>query len=543
MADIATQVPFNLDLLILNASSLKQLQFVKQVRVMDIFQASSATNFHEEGLFSIDIFGKVGDEKRNRLFGYIDLGIDVFHPIIYKALIDLKELYGGIIAGTKFAIFNKSTNDFEEGNPADGAETGFSFFMTYFPRLRFEERPSTQREFKIKLINKYREEAATFRYLLVMPAGLRDFTIDPNGKRTEDEINTIYRQALAIGNVAVAQNKINDKSHLDQTRFRIQQVVLSLYQYITNLLEGDSKLIQSHWTARNVFYSTRNVITASAPRPKKLFDEQNIGPNSLIVGIYQHIRSIFPIFVNLIRVYAEKVFSGPNTPANLIDMKTLKKITVQVDPKYYDEWFTQQGIEELLNQFSTEALRFDPIEIDGYYFGLIYRDGSQFKFFQDIDELPESFDKKNVKPVSYAELFYMAIFESTLTAKALTTRYPVINLGGIFPCDVYLKTTTKSEQLSLLDEDWNTTAHIYPEFPVEGNSFFNSLSPPLSHLGRAGADHDGDTMNYEVLMTEDALEEIESLLCSANYYVGIGSTMNYSAENDVSKLVFLEMSS
>lgn len=541
MADVATQVPFNLDLLILNAASLKQLSFVQQVKVMDIMEQSSS-NFHPLGLFSVDIFGKVGDEKRNRLFGYIDLGIDVFHPIIYKSLLDLKELYGNIIAGTKFAIFNKATNDFEESNPVDG-NTGFSFFMEHFPRLKFEDRPSTQREFKIKLINKYRESAATFRYLLVMPAGLRDFTIDPNGKRSEDEINTIYRQALAIGNIAFAQNKINDKSHLDQTRFRIQQVVLSLYQYITNLLEGDSKLIQSHWTARNIFYSTRNVITASAPKPKKLFDEQNIGPNAITVGIYQHIRSVFPIFVNLIRVYAEKVFSGPNTPANLIDKKTLKKVTVQVDPQYYDDWFTQQGIEELLNQFSTEDLRFDPIEVDGYYFGLIYRDGSRFKFFQDIDELPEGFDKNLAKPVTFAELFYIAIFESTLTAKALSTRYPVINLGGIFPCEVYMKTTTKSDQLELLSENWGSTGKIYPEFPVEGNSFFNSLSISFTKLGRSGADHDGDTMNYEVLMTEDALEEIESLLQSASYYVGLGDVMNYSSENDVSKLVFLEMSS
>lgn len=540
MSNLISMLPFNISLLILNAESAGSLKGLHQIKVLDIFEPSSQ-QFHPDGLFSVEAFGKVGDERRNRLFAYIDLGIEVFHPLIYKKLCDVRELYGKIMAGTAYATFNKQTKDFDESNAVEG-RTGYSFFLEHFQELKPEERDSTSRTFAINFLNKYRKNPY-LRYLVVMPAGLRDFTVKPNGMREEDEINTLYRQALSIGNIAINSSKAADKTHLDGTRFRLQQVVLNLYQYVINLLEGDSKLIQGNWTARNVFSSTRNVITSSITNSKELFDELTVGPNDTIVGLYQHIRSTTPVFVKLLRDYSERVFSGPNTPAKLVNKKTLKSESVVVDPVYYDDWVTKEGIESILNQFETESFRSEEIIINGYYFGLIYRDGRSFRFIQDIDELPEGFDKKHVKPITYAELFYLAVFKDTKKRHCMTARYPVINYGSIYPSTIYLRTTMKSESLEELDDQWQGTGVKFNEFPIPGVAFFNSMSPAIIHLGRAGADHDGDTMNYEVLMTVDANEEIDRLLKSAKYYVGLNGTMNFSSNNDVSELVFKELTS
>lgn len=53
---------------------------------------------------------------------------------------------------------------------------------------------------------------------------------------------------------------------------------------------------------------------------------------------------------------------------------------------------------------------------------------------------------------------------------------------------------------------------------------------------------DGDIMNLIIIETEDALQEIEDYLNNKNYYVDIKGKMNFSSENDVSKLVFSELS-
>ncbi len=49
-------------------------------------------------------------------------------------------------------------------------------------------------------------------------------------------------------------------------------------------------------------------------------------------------------------------------------------------------------------------------------------------------------------------------------------------------------------------------------------------------------------MNLIILETEDALQEIEDYLSSKNYYVDIKGKMNFSSGNDVSDLVFSELS-
>lgn len=49
-------------------------------------------------------------------------------------------------------------------------------------------------------------------------------------------------------------------------------------------------------------------------------------------------------------------------------------------------------------------------------------------------------------------------------------------------------------------------------------------------------------MNFIVLMTDDAVEEIKKLLDSANYYVNLSGMATYSFNNDISSLVFKELS-
>lgn len=481
MQNMLGMLPFNISLLILTPENTRGL---RPVKVLDIFEGGGK-NFHPDGLFSIETFGKVGDERRNRLFGYIDLNLEIFHPVIYKAIADLKELYTKIMAGTAYAVFNPKTKDFEAATMMEG-QTGFSFFMKHFPELQFEQRPSTSREFAIKMVNKNRQQATTKR-LIVMPAGLRDFTIQDNGKPDEDEINTIYRRILSIANV-VGTHSATDAEHLDATRNSLQLEVVKLYDYIVNLLEGKSKLIQGWWTNRTIFNSTRNVITSNVPRVKELSDPLTIGPNHTVIGLYQAIRMIFPVFVNLLKEKLADSFTGPNTPSHLVNKKTLLKETVMVSPEHYDSWMTQEGIESLLGQFEVEGLRSEPIEVEGRYLCLTYQTKDQVRLVQGVQDLPEGADPKDCHPTTYAELYYLTVLEKIRTIPIFTTRYPVIGYGGIYPSYIYLKTTTRSKCLKVLDEQWRESGVIANEFPISNTTFVNSMSPASSHLSRLGAD-------------------------------------------------------
>jgi len=476
--------PFNIELF---SPTDQDLRNVRPIKVLDIF-APSSRNFHPDGLFSIETFGKVGEERRNRMFSYIDLHVSVFHPIVFRALSDLKSLYADILSGKGYAIFDESIKDFIKSTPVDG-NTGFSFFMKHFKELKFEERPSAKREFNIKLINTYRDKC-TLNKLIVMPAGLRDYTVDENGKPSEDEVNTLYRKVFSVASFIENVNSKLNSEYLDSARFNLQLSINAIYDYIKNLLEGKSKLILGKWASRKIANSTRNVASSHIPSQQTLFGEKSVNSNQTVVGLYQFLRSILPIAVRELRDgFLSSVFPGPNVPAILVNKKTLKKEIVTIDSEYYDDWMTYEGLEKIMARFEEEDIRHEYLDIGPYYIGLIYKgpDGT-YKFLQDIDDVPEGRDKKDVTPITYAELLYTHVFKDSDKVPCFVTRYPITGYGSIYPSYCYLKTTVKSEIRTQLNDNWEVTDNKANEFPIRGYSFYNTVSVSPAHAGRLGLD-------------------------------------------------------
>lgn len=536
--NIKGMAPFNIDLLILKDQDVKTLQPIK---VQDIFEGGSK-NFHRDGLFSVEIFGKVGEEKRNRLFSYIDMKISVFHPVIFKAICELKGLYGEILSGRSYAIFDEGTKDFIKSDQTKG-QTGFKFFVDHFKEIKFEERPSAKREFNIKLLKKYADNCLMDK-LVVMPAGLRDYQIDENGKPSEDEINTLYRKALAVGGYVENVNTKINEAYLDSARFNLQLTVNDIYDYIKALLEGKSKLILGKWGSRKIYNSTRNVITSYIPDTTELHSPKTVSTNQTVVGLYQYLRAILPLAVKHVRdTYLNKVFIGPNSPVVLVNKKTLKKELVNLDPEYYDEWMTYEGLEKVMARFGEENLRHEALEIEGYYIGLLYIDEKVFKFVQDKDELPEGFSENNLIPITYVQLLYLSVFRDSSSIPCFVTRYPVTGYGSIYPSYVYLKTTVRSTVKEELDDNWANSGVFAYEFPIQNEQFYNSFSPSPAHIGRLGADYDGDAMSLICVLTEEAKAEVKKKLNSRDYYVGVNGKMSFSASNDIVDLVLANMTS
>jgi DNA-directed RNA polymerase beta' subunit len=184
--------PVNIALLRVKDSDLSRLGQIKELQIF-----GQGSNFHQDGLFSTQIFGPIGSEHRTRMFGYIDLRYPILHPLVYKTIITLKSFYKGIMDGSISAVWNPKLRQFEKSNEPT-AQTGYTFFLKHVADLSFESNASDKRTENIKFFNKaVGEDKHLMRYMLVMPAGLRDYTISPNGKPEEDEVNTFYRRILA----------------------------------------------------------------------------------------------------------------------------------------------------------------------------------------------------------------------------------------------------------------------------------------------------------------------------------------------------------
>ncbi len=533
---VKTQLPFNIDLLIPTDNDVSN---VLPVKVLDTF-VGSTHNFHPDGLFSTEIFGKVGEEKRNRTYGYINLNIPILHPLLFKIVVKLKAFYGDIMQGKKFATYNKDTNDFEPATVVDG-ETGYGFFISHIDKLQPAKNDSDRRDFNIQLFEKYRGNSLIDK-LVVMPAGMRDYFIDSTGKPSEDEINGFYKRVLGISNAIEGVSVESNIEVLDGSRHLLQTVVLELYTYIESLLKGKGKLIQGKWVTRAVFNSTRNVIASGIPEYKELGDKNAPNAKQCIVGLYEYIRSTLPLSIKNIRDgILSDVFIGSDVPAYLIDKRTLKRKQVDVSSSTYDDWMTYEGIEKIAATYGIVDSRHAPVIVEGHYLALIYKGGSDtYKVILDIDTVPKEL-RKDVHPITMTELLYLSVFKGSDEIPGFVTRYPITGYGSINIVYAYLKTTNRSESRIELDDEFKRTDVLAKEFPIPDESFFDSLNIPPRYLGRMGGDFDGDTVSFTLLLTDEAKLEMKRKTYSKDLYVGVDNRMFFTLYNDISELVVINM--
>lgn len=530
----ASEIPFNVSLMDLTA---QKLSATRPVTALDIFDGTGS-NLHEDGLYSILIFGKQGDEMRNKRFSYIDLKVTVFHPLIFRVLLSLKRLYGEILSGKTYVTWNEQLKDFERSDPIKGG-TGFAFFVKYWEQIKPEMTKSDQREQNILLIEKYKKQAMTNK-ILVMPAGLRDIEIDHNGRVQEEDITVLYRSILAVSNTIAESAITSNPEVLNTARYNLQMKFNELYDLVESMVEGKKKMLNGKWASRRVMNGTRNVITAMNTSVAYLGAKGNPGVNTTMVGLYQMMKSALPKTIHSLRTgYLLKVFQNVGAPVNLVNKETLKAEHVTLKPHYFDRWMTDEGLEKVITSFSDEGMRDKPIEIEGRWLGLIYKGKDMtYRFVQDIDEVPESRNKADVHPITFCELLYLSTYRVLSSLPGFVTRYPIAGTGSIYPSFIYLRTTVKSEKRRELNENWEPMDddHVALEFPIP-SAYMNSMSPHGSKLSGLTADFDGDTCSLNVTYSDEAIAEILEYCGSWRAYLDIGGNFKASAGIDTTNYV------
>lgn len=533
--------PVNLSIVKITEDDIKRLGQVKSGQIFNTMNL-----FHPEGFFSSEIFGNVGSTQRGVTFATMDLNITVMHPLIYKTIVSLKSFYKQIIEGKTTAIFNTKTGEFEKSTD-EKASTGFNFFMTHITELKFQPNESDIRNFNIELFKKsLKEETYKIRHLLVLPAGIRDYTIDSTGKPQEDEINTFYRKILAqsaiIDPVAVKKSP----EVYDSVAAGVQNIILDLYEYIVSLLDGKNKLILGKWVSRKIFNSTRNVISSYIERANNIQDTRRLGFNEILTGLHQFARASAPKSHYEIKSnYIRNIFIENSTSAYLVNAKTLKKEEVMNThiQKEYDLWTSTDGLEKVIASLGNLDVRDLPVILNKgkHYIGLLYRDEKYFKFVQDIDDVPDGWSKEKVTPVTLTEFIYMSLYRMDGKYPGLATRYPITGYGSIYPAFVKVTTTSDTDILEELNEDWTPSGNKASNFPVPGSEHFNTMVVHHSHLASLGGDYDGDMLSLTMPMSDEAIKEIGSYLNRKEYYVSDSGQFIFSNDTDTMSTLLASM--
>lgn len=465
-------------------------RYMKEVTVTDIFETSSDV-FRKGGLFDTEIFGPVGSSLRNEQMAYIDLGLPILHPFVYENLIALNVKYNDLIEGKKYGYFDTKEKDLMISTDGKGS-TGYTFVIDNIHKIQFKDRGSDQRRYRIDLVEKFSKKEYMFTKWLVLPAGLRDYVVNDKGVPSEDEVNNLYRKLIAVCAMVKNTRIGNNYAAIDPIRLKIQKTTLEIFNHFKNLLDGKDKFIQGKFAKRSVTHGTRNVITPIPQKIKDLKAENNISSIHTTVGLYQYIKSVGPIAMNRVSsMFINNILSPNNTTAYLVDPVSMETKLVEIPVKKRDQWLSTEGLTEIMNKLSQTDLRKDPVMIDKYYLMLLYDNGKEIRLYLHTEHIEDDVDRKKLRPITYAELFYIAMYDVKDKYPAFVTRYPITGLGSIIPTKIYVKTTTTARTVKF---KFGSIEKEMKEYPILSELFIESLSVPVSFIGRLGADYDGDSV-------------------------------------------------
>lgn len=488
-----TTTPFNVELL--DVQRFIDNHGVRPIISLAIYEPSSSV-YKSDGLFSEEIFGLRGSNERLITFGYIALNTRILQPVIYKNLIKLASLYEEIMSGASYAIFDEVNQNFRrcadpEHHPEAG--TGYSFFLTHLPDLVLTRNTSRQRSDRIDMIEKYRDRLFCTNFL-VLPAGLRDLE-EEQGTLTTDDINKLYQTLLSMS-FAIPPGAIS--SIYDGLRFQIQKRTVEIYDYIENILTGKNGFIQGTWGHRNIALGTRNVITATSYATMTPNDPQTIQPDETKIGLFQTMKAIQPVVVHYVRaVFFDQIFGHDTHLVPLTDPDTLTLTYRELSAQELNRFDNPAAIENWISRFRNIDVRNTPVTIIDrlgkmFYLLMVYDEGDQISLFRNIDDFRTvrggEIDRKKIHPITWLELFYLATVNAARDKHVFITRYPVIQDESCYPTKIHLCTTIPSRTVTLRNTVTGEAILTYPEYPILGKPYLDSVQVGTSRLMGLGGD-------------------------------------------------------
>lgn len=538
--------PFNITILDVDKFIIEQR--IQPVTSLLIYEPSNP-KFHPDGLFSEEIFGNVGSEDRLTTYGYIELNTTILAPILYRTVSKLSNLYTDIMAGNAYATFNQITRDFERvsGDPEDieGADTGYSFFMHHFFELSFKRTNSEQRETRLALIDAYRKIGLYNRYL-VEPAGLRDLSNDDHGRMIQDDINKLYMTLLSYTSAIPPGSK---SPLYDSVRYSIQLKALEIYDYIENIMIHKHGYLQGRWGHRRVAMGTRNVVSVANYSTSRPDDPQTLGPNETMAGTFQTAKSLQPLIVHGLKsIFIDPVFGdSASLTIPLINTKTYE-LTYQTITDEERVLFTSSvELEKWINRFRNIDIRDCPITIKSsagipYYLCMVYDQGDSIYLFRNLSDLRHRMSNKieldNIHPITWIEALYLVTANAAMGRHSFITRYPVLGDTSCYPTKIHVASTIPArvvELKNLLDPDGPSM--IYPEYPILGKPYLDTVVLGSARLGGLDADFDGDTVSFNAIMSDEANQEISEYLASPKSILDINKRLISGGSTEIIDMV------
>lgn len=510
------------------------VKYMPEVTNTSIFE-DNGKSLAEDGLYSQSLFGTVGSVDRTKVFGYINLYDNLIHPRLYMYIVSLSAIYEKIMMSKAYVIFDKEKGDFVESDIIDGF-TGYNYFMKHLPYIKFRETDSKIRKTKIKTLYRFIKKGSYINdKLLVLPAGLREINVDKSGNVKEVDINDLYKKVINTSKLLKVMKGIEGN---DKLVFKVQTAIQDVYTHLLSLLGGKGKKIQGEWASRSVEFKTRSVAVSTEDIIENL-DETDIDMVDVSkAGLALYLKAIDPIAKHLLnKHFTRYIFKHNNDVATLINSDTMLPEEVELSSKIRDRWMTSDGMDGILNTMLDNNVKNEYVMLGNFYLAVLVDKGTSITRYLDARDIPIE-DVKYVRPITYGELFYIAVYEKIGKLPGFIVRYPITEQGSLVLTKVGVSTTTKTRdvvyrEIGIVPRDFKMI-----NYPNQDSNWINGLKVSFTRYSGLGLDFDGDDIGLVVSMSEEAIMDLNESMDSTVPYIGPDGKSMLSVSDAVMNNVF-----
>lgn len=507
----------------------------------------------EHGLLSNEIFG-ITKSERAGIYAYIDLGGYFLHPLAYKTLKKLNSKIENIVHG----IDTYSITETGEIIQDDNGNTGIDWLKKNFSKIKFTKNDSRSRNLKIDFINMENDKIWINKYI-VIPAYYRDVDTK-QASIGVGEINKLY-SSLIIASKSLKETANYGLTLSDATKGRIQSILVQIFDWFgqgttingqktSGNLPGKTGLIKRGALYKTVDYSVRLVMSAPDLEAENIEDLM-VDMDHAAEPLAAVLCNFKPFVIFWLRRFFENEFAGKYEYPILSKNGEAISVPILDYQIMFSDNILNSQIERFIHGYSNRFIPID-VPVDMEELAKINKSRKE-KINLDNIHMMIDYRLKSVKndstskemihrPLTWCDLFYIAACEVTEDKMVLITRFPIDSYLNQFPSKIRVKSTVKTEPISI---EINGETKLFKWYPVIREKDINKNTSPLFSdtlsicngiIGAMDMDYDGDTSIIKPVYTVEANEECRKVAKSKIQIIGMDGTCvrDVSKENIIS---------
>ena len=412
----------------------------------------------DDGLFSPIIFGETAKEQAKKR-GYIDLKRKFFHPHVFKTICKLqRKKIEQICAGDGSWIINDNGElqciTDENDKRYNEENTGLAWLIENFRKIKFKDTGAQATRARIRLLQNLSDDEIFISKYIVIPMIYRGYT-DMNGKKSIPDVNYWYNEII-MNTQSYDNEFLSVSKHM--TLYNIQKTLVKLYDFGQSLMEKKKGAFQKTILGKAIDFGGRGVISVPSLEGCDTPNDCMIDIKHSGIPLAYCIQLGYPFVIKWLTDFFEETFRNIHSIPVYVKNKNgeyevqYREIADQTD--VFTLEFLDKKIEMYRKTYGAE--RFETIKVkmaDGSY-QVMYFPG---KYYTTNPNDPRANTIGN-RPMTWTDLFYIASVETLSDKHCHITRYPLEDYFGVFPTQISVLSTIKTDPIIF-------NGKVYPHYP------------------------------------------------------------------------------